>query len=366
MRIQITYKGFEKQDKKALKEKIIEKVTDLEKKLGSLADGDVSIRGTLEKNAKHKLFRFGVTLHLPHKMIAADEEGENITEVISKTFSELDRQAQKHKSRLKKEYLWKRVSRRKKLKSKVLDAQLVGNQPVMTRSESWFDSIKPHLDDLYHFAVHEITYLQAVGDLVADDMLPDELVDAVIVSAFERQNEKPENLETKAWLYQLAVDILEKEIEESRQRRKAISLQTVIPDEDIDTNIYEFYQPDEVLKVEDLLGVSANIPEVEKSQAMAEQALAQPAMTNLPRNWRRAAMLHHALGFSTAEVASIMRMEQAMVDDLLKLAARFMVDRTTGAEVPEGVQIQRYLELTVKKTLPQSNFDELQGKFKEG
>ncbi len=366
MRIQITYKGFEKQDKKALKEKIIEKVTDLEKKLGSLAGGDVSIRGTLEKNAKHKLFRFGVTLHLPHKMIAADEEGENITEVISKTFSELDRQAQKHKSRLKKEHLWKRVSRRKKLKSKMFDSHAVGNQSIITNSESWFDSIKPHLDDLYHFAVHEITYLQAIGDLVADDMLPDELVDAVLVSAFEQQNEKPENLETKAWLYQLAIDILDKEIEESRQRRKQISLETVIPDEDIDTNIYEFYQPDEVLKLGDLIGVSESVPESEKDQAMVEQTLAQPAMSSLPRDWRRAAMLHYGLGFSLAQVAAIMRMEQAAVEDLLKLAVRFMADRTSGIEVPEGIQLQRYLEVSVKKTLPQSNFNELQGKFKEG
>ncbi len=366
MRTQITYKGFEKQDKKALKTLINEKLADLEKKLGSLSDGDISIRGTLEKNANHKLFRFGATLHLPYKMIAAEEEGENVTEVINKTFSELERQAQKHKSRLKKEHLWKRVSRRKKLKSKILEAQPVADQPVTTHSESWFDSIKSHLDDLYHFAVHEITYLQAVGDLTSDDLLPDELVDAVIVSAFEKQNEKPGNLDTKAWLYQLAISILDKEIEQSRQRRKQISLETVIPDDDIDTNIYEFYQPDEVLKLGDLIGVSEAIPDSEKDQAMVEQALAQPAMTNLPKDWRRAAMLHHGLGFSTDQVAAIMGMEQVAIEDLLKLAARFMADRTSRLDVPEGVQLERYLQVTVKKTLPQSNFDELQGKFKEG
>jgi ribosomal subunit interface protein len=366
MRIQITYKGLEKQDKKALKTLIDEKLADLEKKLGSLSGGDVSIRGTLEKNAKHKLYRFGTTLHLPHKMIAAEEEGENVTEVISKTFSELDRQAQKHKSRLKKEHLWKRVSRRKKLKSKAFEAQQVSDEPVIMHSESWFDNIKSQLDDLYHFAVHEITYLQAVGDLTPDDMLPDELIDAVIVSAFEKQNEKPENLDTKAWLYQLAIGILDKEIEQSRQRRKQISLETVIPDEDIDTNIYEFYQPDEVLKLVDLIGVSEAIPESEKDQVMVEQALAQPAMTSLPKDWRRAAMLHYGLDFSTEQVAAIMRMEQVAVEDSLKFAAHFMADRTSSIEVPEGVQLQRYLQVIVKKTLPQSDFDELQGKFKEG
>lgn len=366
MRTQITYKGFEKQDKKTLKTLINEKFVDLEKKLGSLSDGDVSIRGTLEKNIKHKLFRFGATLHLPHKTIAAEEEGENVTEVVSKTFSELDRQAQKHKSRLKKEHLWKRVSRRKKLKSKVFEALSVADQSVISNSENWFDSIKSQLDDLYHFAVHEITYLQAVGDLSSDDMLPDELVDAVIVSAFERQQEKPENLDANAWLFQLAIAILDKEIEESRQRRKQISLETVIPDEDIDTSIYEFYQPDEVLKLVDLIGLSEAMPESEKDQALAEQILAQPAMTSLPRNWRRAAMLHYSLGFSTTQVAAIMNMEQTEIDNLLKLANRFMADRTSSTEVPEGVQLQRYLEVTIKKTLPQSNYDELQGKFKEG
>lgn len=365
MRLQIAYKGLEKQDKETLKKIITEKATELEAKLGSLANKDISLRGTLEKSKKHNRFRFGATMHLPHKMIVGEEEGGNALDVINKAFSELDRQAQKYKSRLKQEHVWKRVSRRKKLKSKTIEAKSVSSQPVITTSAGWFENIKPYLDDLYHFAIHEITYLQAIGDLTPDDMLPDELVDAVIVFAFEQQNKKPENLDTKAWLYQLAIDILDKEIESSQSRRQQISLETVIADEDIDTTIYEFYQPDEVLKLEDLIGVSDSLAEKEKEQALKQQTLAQLALAGLPRNWRRAAVLRHALGFPTEQVATIMRLEQAAIEDILEIAARFIAERTSHSGLPEGVQIERLLQVTVKKVFPQTYQDELCSKFTE-
>ena len=367
MRLKITYKGFEKQDRAQLKDFINEQITDLKKKLGSLANGDISLRGTIEKNAKHDLYRFSAAMHLPHKMIAAEEEGEDVRDVIRKTFGELERQAQKHKSRLKKEHLWKRKARRKELKSKTLSIETPSpaqKQPIITESADWFDTIKPYLDDLHHFAVHEIAYLRATGDILRDDILPDELVDSVIVLAFERQNEIPENMDIKAWLFKLAIEILDKEVEDSQIRRKHISLDTEIPNEDIDTTIYEFYQPDEMLKVVDLIGVSDTLPQEKKEQAISEQSEAQFAMFGLPKDWRRVAMLRHAVGFPVEQIAAIINMEQAMIEELLSIAARFMVDRTKKSRLPNGVKIERFFELTIKKPLPQSHFEEFQGKFK--
>ncbi len=364
MRIQIAYKGLEKKDKKAFKPLINEKTADLEKRLGTFANGDVSLRGTLEKNSKHNLYRFGATLHLPHKIIAAEEEADNAHEAISKTFEELDRQAQRYKSRVKNEHLWKRTRRRKQLKNKFIEATGgSSSQPIIQSSADWFESIRPSLDDLYHFAMHEITYLQALGDLMPDDILPDELVDAVLVTAFEQQERKPEKLDTRAWLLQLAIEQLEKEVEESLERRKAISTETVIPDEDIDTNLYEFYQPDEVLKLIDLIGVSDAVPEAERAAALAEQEAALPALSDLPRDWRRAAILHYTMGLPVEDVATVMKIDRDRIEELLSLAERYIADRTRSNELPEGARIARVLEVSIRQTLTETSLDEFRNKF---
>jgi len=378
MRIHISYQGLEKQNKKTLNTLIRERADKLEEKLGSLADHDPSLKGTFQKHGKHQLFRFGATLHLLHKIIAADEDGEDAHVVIRKVFEELERQAQRYKSRLKNEHMWKRKARRKTLDTypKVeSDTETRAEAETTTQKTStetdartamkpagWFDEIKPYLDDLYDFAVREITYLQATDDLRPDDLLPDELVDAVVVSSYEKRGEKPEDMDIRAWLHQLAIDILDEQTAKSHELRKAISLETVIPDEDIDTDLYEFYQPDDVLKLEDLIGAPETLPEVEASQVLAEQAQAQPAIAHLPRTWRRAALLRHASQFSVSEVAAIMRLDQAIIEDLLHTTARFLTERTDRTGLTSGVKIERVLTIR-RKITPASFVEGLRQKF---
>ncbi len=382
MRIHISYQGLEKQNKKTLNTFIHEQADKLEEKLGSLADHDVSLKGTFQKHGKHQLFRFGATLHLLHKIVAADEDGEDAHVVIRKVFEELERQAQRYKSRLKNEHMWKRKARRKTLdtyqnvesgtdagaeaetSTQTTSAETAPQSTRKTTGETaaWFDKIRPYLDDLYDFAVREITYLQATDDLRPDDLLPDELVDSVVVSSYEKQAEKPDDMDIRAWLHQLAIDILDEQTAKSQEQRKAISLETVIPDEDIDTDLYEFYQPDDVLKLEDLIGAPETLPEVEASQVLAEQAQAQPAIAHLPRTWRRAALLRHASQFSVPEVAAIMRLDQAMIEDLLHTTARFLTERTDRTGLTSGVKIERVLTIR-RMVTPTSFVDELQQKF---
>lgn len=367
MRVHINYQGLEKQSKKSLNAFIGEQVDRLGTKLGSLSDHDVSLRGTLQKHGKHRLFRFGSTLHLLHKTIAAEEEGEDAHVVIRHAFEELERQALKYKSRLKNEHMWKRTARRKQLIEKMPETvePVRPAKPVKTAAKvNWFDEIKPVLDDLYDFAVREITYLQADDELRPDDLMPDELVDSVVVSSYEKQTEKPGNMDTSAWLHQIAINILDDEIAQSHERRKNISTETVIPDDDIDTNLFEFYQPDEVLKLEDLIESPEELPEAEASQLLVEQREAQSALSHLPHTWRRAALLRYASGFQVDQIAAIMRVEKAVIEDLLDTATRFLAERVDRSGLADSVHIERLLRVR-RKAVPSSFHDELQSKFKE-
>lgn len=363
MRIHVSYQGLEKKNKKSLNGFIREQAEKLEEKLGPLADHDPGIKATVQKHSKKPRYRFGANLHVLHKIISAEEEGEDAFAVIREVFSELERQAQRYKSRLKNEHLWKRKARRKQLGASTVPGETTGQtsataQPHETAA-SLLEQITPCLDDLYDFAVREITYLQAVDDLRPSDILPDELVDAVVVSAYEKQAQKPEELDMRAWLHQLAIDLLDEEVGRSMERRKAISLETVIEDEDIDTDIYEFYQPDEVLKLEDLIGTPEQLPEVEAKIVHAEQSQAQQGVARLPRTWRRAVLLHHGAGFPVETVAAIMRTETAMIQELLAIAARFLNDMPAASG---GISVERIF--TVRRLqCPAPLHTELENKF---
>ena len=359
MRIHVSYQGLEKKNKKSLAAFIREQAEKLEQKLGPLAEHDPGIRATVQKHARKPRYRFGANLHVLHKIISAEEEGEDAFSVIRAVFGELERQAQRYKSRLKNEHLWKRKARRRQLLPATTSAGTTATEQGRQKAASWFDDVTPYLDDLYDFALREITYLQAIDDLRPGDLQPDELVDAVVVSAYEKQQHKPDRLDLRAWLHQLAIDLLDEEVARSRQRRKAISLETVIEDEDIDTDIYEFYQPDEVLKLEDLIGTPEALPEQQAEIAQTEQAQAQQGLARLPRNWRRGALLHHGAGFPVETVAAIMRTETAMVEELLATAARFLNDlsATSGSITIERVFTVR------RKNCPAPLHAELQTKF---
>ncbi len=349
MRIHTSYQGVDKTQKKSIRHLVRELADKLEGKLGTLAQHDVSLKGTLQKHGQKKdLYRFGANLHLLHKIVSADEEGSEPAALVRKVFDELERQALRYKSRIKNEHEWKRKARRKPLSVLVEAAEQAPApaQGVTSDPAEWFEQLRPHLDDLYDFARREITYLQAIDDLRPDDIQPDELVDAVLVASWEQRGSKPDDLDLRAWLHQLAIDLLDREVEESQKRRLAISTEEVIEDEDIDTNLYEFYQPDEVLKVEDLIGVPEQLPEIEAKQVLLEQQQAQPAMAQLPRTWRRAALLHHTAGFPVPTVASILRREVAAIEELLSIVARFLAERTDSAALPGGARIERVMTVS--------------------
>jgi len=367
MKIQITYKGLDKQEKKECKRLINEKISVLESKISSLLNADSCIRGTVEKNSKHNLVRFGATLHLPRKQISADEEGHEIQPVITEVIEELERQALKHKNRLKNTSVWKRKARRQQLKRKLLSTTMESGEAIaqetVEQASTWFDQINPYLNELHDFAVREVTYLQALGDLTPADIQPDELVDEVLVSAFEKNQEKSEDMDDKAWLFKLMLEILDRECQQSKIRRQTVSLEKVIPEEDIDTQIYEFYQPDEVLKLEDLIPVSGEVSsDVGLTQEIEEQQQLQKSLAQLPRNWRRALMLTNNIGFTQAQVAAIMNLEESLIANMIEMARQFIDARAHQAGVV--MEIEKSLQISQPFACPQDFQEELNSKFK--
>jgi RNA polymerase sigma factor (sigma-70 family) len=182
------------------------------------------------------------------------------------------------------------------------------------RRERFFAQAGPHLDRLRAFVDHELAYFAAVGDLVPGELTTDDVVDAVLVRAYEDFARKPAVKSVRGWLIRLAIEHLEGEVKRARaQRRRApVHIEDHVPEtassEVVSTlgdEILDFYVPDEDWKLEDVIpDLDIPTPEQEAETREVRQCVAE-ALTRMPRLWRRAVWLHHAEGLSLADVARV-------------------------------------------------------------
>jgi ribosomal subunit interface protein len=84
----------------------------LERKLAHLAGDATFLRVMVEENAVRKLYRVSITLELPKKTLATQEERHDVDETIRDAFAEIERQVEAHKATLRGEHEWKRRARR--------------------------------------------------------------------------------------------------------------------------------------------------------------------------------------------------------------------------------------------------------------
>ncbi len=362
MKYRIDFRNVDKGTRAKLRSLIEERIEHLEKRASSFSAKDLRLHGAVQKHGNKELYRVGLSIHLPGRVLGVEEEGENAAAVVTEAFSELERQVLRHKARIKHEHLWKRKARRRELHA---GKAATGTDAAVGTAEGaqpsgWFEQIEPWLDGLYDFARHEITYLKDRGDLAGDDIQPDELVDSVVVAAWERQAERPESLDLRGWLYRVAVELLDDEVRDHAQRERSVSMEAVVsrgydPNDD---SIYEFYQPDELVRVEDLIG--ARDAEVEFQRHIP------PVLAQLPRLWRRALLLHRLFDLPDDQVAAILDIERAALEAMLEHSAQF-ISAHLNERLPEQPTEPERLESVLKQLpldgYPGSLYDELKRKF---
>ncbi|TCK18758.1 ribosomal subunit interface protein [Thiogranum longum] len=363
MQYRIDFRNIDKDTRADLRNQIDERIAHLEKRISTFSNKDLRLHGAVQKHGGKELYRVGLSLHLPGRILSAEEEAENAVTAITEAFSELERQALRHKSRIRHEHLWKRKSRRRELhdsKAKT-GTDATATSTSHAQPQDWFSKVEPCLDGLYDFARHEITYLQNLGDLSPTDIQPDELVDSVVVSAWERQAEKPDSIEFRAWLYQLAIEILDEEVRRHARREQDISLETVVsqgydPDDD---SIYEFYQPDEVLRVEDLIAVNDGSVEYQRHLPAT--------LARLPRSWRRALLLRDLFDLSPDQIASALNQKLTDVEAAIAHAEQFITAHLGERDIAGLASVIEQPGVALKRLLrngyPRQLHDELKRKF---
>jgi RNA polymerase sigma-70 factor (ECF subfamily) len=140
-------------------------------------------------------------------------------------------------------------------------------------------TVAPHLEELLGAARRELSYRVALGNFGADDLTPEELVGEALLRAWQDRYRRPSSLGVKVWLlallFRVARDLARREA--GLRRIPTESLEALVPPEPIyddDEEFWEWYQPDEVTRWEDVVDAPAMTPE--------EMAAADEQLTRTP------------------------------------------------------------------------------------
>ena len=172
--------------------------------------------------------------------------------------------------------------------------------------EAFRKLVEPYLNELMRAARREIRYHIALGDIKPEDITPEELVGETLIKAWEQRHRRPPQLSIKGWLLGIQHRVLQRFIQHEKQWRRmwAISLDAPVPPEPIyddDESFWEWYQPDDFTKWEDVIPDRALTPE-DMIEFEEEETYALEPVT------RQVLILHDEHKLSLPEVAYILNL----------------------------------------------------------
>ena len=183
------------------------------------------------------------------------------------------------------------------------ERDLLWARSVTGDKEAFRRVTEPLLDELRRAARHEIAYYTALGDYERDLIDADELVGEVLSRAWRDRKRKPPHTSLKAWLLGLVYRVADAIA--AKQRRLAevrnLSLEATVREGvlyDDEESFYEWHQPDEVTRLEDVLPDPQPTPE--EIAAAIEEAPAALGATD-----RRVLLLHDTHGLTLPEIGAV-------------------------------------------------------------
>ncbi|KVQ07343.1 RNA polymerase subunit sigma-28 [Burkholderia ubonensis] len=289
----------------------------------------VRLRAALERSGHRSLYRARLRLGLPSTTLTCSDESPEIRKALERSFAELERQLERHIAHLRHEDNWRRKERRAGLRR--LKGAVAG--PAGAGLALFSELVRPLLPELDRFAERELAYLQARGDLAPGAPAVDEVVDETLARACERLKQYPRRLEPRQWLYQIALEVLAEEVSRrqtdegrwvSLEGRPPVQLRE--PHEDDDEILFEYWQPDEMLRLEDVTPAADGTPEEELS-AKETRRLVTALIAEMPTSWRQALVLCRMEAVPQASAAQVLGISEPELECRLAEADAFLKAR---------------------------------------
>jgi len=173
--------------------------------------------------------------------------------------------------------------------------------------EAYLQLFLQHLPGLDRFVRHIIRYAEKIGAVESGLIDPSSIIDQVYIAALADLKKMPAKTTFDNWLRYLALHITRQQIRlEHEAEPSGPDLERPwLTNANVDNDLWEFYQPDDVFSVEDVLvGGTATDPEQMLEQSETESEIRQ-WIEELPPELREALQLRLIEGLNAAEIAQL-------------------------------------------------------------
>ncbi|RMF57043.1 MAG: hypothetical protein D6743_19470 [Calditrichaeota bacterium] len=244
-------------------------------------------------------------LHVRQKVLVAKKEAASLSSAVKEAFATLVREFEKHRFK---------INRRVATAAPRLTAAAGGENRQEARL--LLENILARKRQmLQRAAQHEVIHHQVTGELEPGELTPTEVVDEAVLRVLgtARPNESTEDLEREL-LRQIIAAARDLTVQIAGARQREVSIDQAVESfsdaqesASLGEEMLYFYEPDESLRLEDLIEDPAAItPEavVENSEL---QRFLYHALSKLPEDVRTAFTLTAIEGFTEEEVSMVLR-----------------------------------------------------------
>jgi RNA polymerase sigma factor (sigma-70 family) len=237
---------------------------------------------------------------------------------VQASFDELLRKIKKFKSQLNREKFWQR--------------QPETTPRIRTESVREFENlINQNLDKIQNYVRRELFHKSLAHNIPPGILQPEAVVDEVFLLMTSHEKAKPGSMSLEQWMYQVARDQIDRRLDELDRDAPHIEDSTPQAKPHWEDEVLNFYQPDEALKLEDVLSDrTGGNPELLMEVEETEQEL-HKAIARLPRKIRESFVLCVLEGFDAVEVAMITGKAAEKVQEDVEDARRRLRDQFRAA-----------------------------------
>src|SRR5215472_692297 len=269
----------------------------------------VHIKGIVEENSAREGFVVTLNLRLPSGQIAAQEKSPVAANAIKAAFDGLIEQLKRHKQVLRSKHKWvrHRDADHRAAETASFESTIAVVRPETVSPLDIASYIDVNLPRLERFVQRQIDYRESLGELLPDQVAPEDVVAEAIANALGDELEKPERMKIEPWLYRLATDAIDR-VAAGDGDSGTVSLECRHGVQNVQSSAearLQFHQPDDRLLEEDIIADGhAESPELLAARGELIK-LVQVALRDAGRSDREVFILHAVEGFTQEEIAAI-------------------------------------------------------------
>ena len=270
----------------------------------------VHLKGLVEQSSSREGTVVSLNLRLPSGQMATQESAATAATALKSAFDSLLIQIGKHKELLRNSHNWhrRRAPQGRPLPQVPFEQTVASVPPLTATPDDVRTYVNANFRRLQIYVERELYFRESSGDIEADSINAEEIVDQAVADALDEKVDKPDRIGIEPWLYRLAIRAIDDTVSRRSEGDTEVELRSVRQrrrERASDEARLQFHQPDEAMTNES--GIPDRGAPTPEEVAYTDEmvALVQVALNGAAPQDRETFVLHALEGFTVDEIAAI-------------------------------------------------------------